>query len=505
MDWHNSAMTLSTDLTGLGFRPDPTVAEPIYVQLAAVLSDAIRAGRIAVGARLPSERLYAKVLGISRTTVTSAYQELKAMGLMRGYVGRGAIVIADDPDRAPAGAIPWSQLASRLARLSPSTSNAINPGLISFGDGWLHPSLIPHAALAACAARAAQDPAVLTQAAPLLGLPALQQALIDTLRTNGVKTTPSEVLITGGAQQGLNVVARALISPGDAVVCESPTWYGAVRAFRAAGAEVVSVSMDHEGVDPDALEDSLVRLRPKFVYLIPSFQCPTGRLLSLQRRRRILALCARLRTPILESHVYGDISFGEKVPSLKSLDSAGLVIHQGSASKAISPALRLGWLVAPRAAIDLLGPAKSSLDLSTPALAQAVLAGFLKSGAYARHLPKFRDQLRVRRDALIAALAAHCPELRYAKPQGGLYLWAQLPKPLQSQELEAAAAADGVLVRSGDSFLTNGANSSHIRLCFAAPALEEIVGGAQRLGKALRTVLQRHRNSAARDSAIASV
>ena len=109
---------------------------------------------------------------------------------------------------------------------------------------------------------------------------------------------------------------------------------------------------------------------------------------------------------------------GEKVPSLKSLDSAGLVIHQGSASKAISPALRLGWLVAPRAAIDLLGPAKASLDLSTPALAQAVLAGFLNSGAYARHLPKFRDQLRVRRDALIAALAAHCPELRYAKPQG---------------------------------------------------------------------------------------
>src|ERR1700687_2124478 len=373
MDWHNSAMALSTDLTGLGFRPDPSAAEPIYVQLAAVLSDALRAGRIPVGARLPSERLYAKVLGISRTTVTSAYQELKAMGLMRGYVGRGAIVIADDPDRAPAGAIPWSQLASRLARLSPSTSNGIDPGLISFGDGWLHPSLIPHAALEGFAARAAQDPVVLTMAAPLLGLPALQQALIDTLRTNGVKTTPSEVLITGGAQQGLNVVARALISPGDAVVCESPTWYGAVRAFRAAGAEVVSVSMDHEGVDPDALEDSLVRLRPKFVYLIPSFQCPTGRLLSLQRRRRILALCARLRTPILESHVYGDITFGERVPSLKSLDSAGLVMLQGSASKTISPALRLGWLVAPRAAIDLLGPAKASLDLSTPALARAGL------------------------------------------------------------------------------------------------------------------------------------
>src|ERR1700686_2083866 len=196
--WHN--MVLSTELAGLDFQPDPTAAEPIYVQLAAALSDSIRAGRIPVGARLPSERLYAKVLGISRTTVTSAYQELKAMGLMRGYVGRGAMVIAHDPDRPPAGAIPWPQRASRPARLSPSTSNAISAGLISLADGWLYPTLVPHAALAACAARAVQDLVVLTKAAPLLGLPALQEALIETLRTNGVKTTPSEVLITGGAQ-----------------------------------------------------------------------------------------------------------------------------------------------------------------------------------------------------------------------------------------------------------------------------------------------------------------
>jgi len=505
MDRHNAPMALSIDLTGLGFRPDPNAAEPLYVQLAAALSEAIRDGRIPIGARLPSERLYAKALGVSRTTVTSAYQELTAMGLMRGHVGRGAIVIADDPDRTPAGAIAWSQLAARLVQAAPSTGDAIDSGRISFADGWLHSSLIPHAALAACAATAARDPMLVNQAAPLLGLPGLQAALIDTLRTNGVKSTPGELLITGGAQQGLNVVARALISPGDAVVCESPTWYGAVRAFRAAGADVVSVAMDHEGIDPDALEDALVRVRPKFVYLIPSYQCPTGRLLSLQRRRRILAICTRLRTPILESHVYGDISFGEKVPSLKSLDSAGLVLHQGSASKTISPALRLGWLVAPRAAMDLLAPAKASLDLSTPALMQAVLAGFLNSGAYARHLPKYREQLRARRDALIGALATHCPELRYARPQGGLYLWAQLPKLLPAQELEAAAAAAGVLVRSGDSFLANGANSSHIRLCFAAPALEEIGGGVQRLGKALRSLLQRHRNSAARDSAFASV
>jgi 2-aminoadipate transaminase len=498
-------MARPTDLPEFAFQPDKADDEPIYLQLAAALADAIRAGRIAIGSRLPSERRYAQRLGVSRTTVTSAYQELKAMGLMRGYVGRGAIVIADDPDRAPAGAVAWPQLAAQLKLRTPSSTQAIHPGVITFRDGWLHPSLIPQQDLLACAARAARDALLLTKAAPLLGLPALQQALVDTLRTHGVTTTPSQVLITGGAQQGLGVIARALISPGDAVLCENPTWYGAVQAFRNAGATVVGVAMDHEGVDPDALEDALLRLRPKFVYLIPSFQCPTGRLLSLQRRRRILAICARFRTPIVESHVYGNLALGEQPPALKSLDSEDLVIHQGSASKTITPALRLGWLVAPRAAIELLAPVKASFDLSTPALAQAVLAGFFTSGAYARHLPRFLDQLRVRRDALIGALASHCPELRYARPQGGLYLWAQLPKLLPARELEAAAAANGVLVRSGDSFLTDGADSSHIRLCFAAPALEEINVGAERLGKTLRALLQRHRDSAQRDSAFASV
>jgi DNA-binding transcriptional MocR family regulator len=496
-------MTQSADRIDLGFRPDTNAAEPIYIQLAAALSDAIRAGRIAIGARLPSERIYATMLGISRTTVTSAYQELKAMGLMRGYVGRGAIVIANDPDATPAGAVPWQQLASPLTRLSASARSVIDPQAISFADGWLHPSLTPGAALEACAARAAKDRSLLTTAAPLLGLPALQQALIDMLRGHGVKATLGELLITGGAQQGLNIVARALLSPGDLVLCESPTWYGAVRAFRATGAQVAGISMDHEGVDPEALEESLLRLRPKFIYLIPSFQCPTGRLLSLQRRRRILAICARLRTPILESHVYGDIRFGERVACMKSLDPTALVIHQGSASKTISPALRLGWLAASRPAIELLAAAKASLDLSTPALTQAILAGFLSSGAYARHLPKFCDQLRERRDALISALATHCPELRFARPQGGLYLWAQLPKLLPAQAFEAAA--EGVQVRSGDAFMPDATSSNHIRLCYAAPAADQIEVGVHRLAKALRTALQRQHHFAARDSALASV
>jgi DNA-binding transcriptional MocR family regulator len=505
--WHNDFMVskYTTSLDKLGFRPDPGAVIPIYAQLAAALSTAIRDGRIAIGSRLPSERDCARALGLSRTTVTSAYQKIKAIGLTRGYVGRGAIVIANDPDRTIAGAIPWQQLASRRSPPIPSLKSPNPRRLISFGDGWLHPSLVPHADLAAAASTAANDQLLFATAAPVLGLPALQDSLSQTLHVQNMKTMPGEILVTGGAQQGLHVIARALISPGDTVVCESATWYGALHAFRAAGADVVGIAMDHEGVDPDALEDALARLRPKLVYLIPSFHCPTGRLLGLQRRRRIVEMCARFRTPIVESHVYGDLTFGDRLPSLLNLAPEGLVIQQGSASKSISPALRLGWLVAPRSAMELLASAKSGLDLSTSALTQAVLAGFLKSGANTRHQLKFRNELRERRDALIAALATHCPELRYAVPQGGIYLWAQLPRLLHAPLLEVAAAAEGVSVRSGDSFLTNGAASSHIRLCFAAPARNEIVAGAERLGKAVKAMLQRQRSSLPPESAFASV
>jgi DNA-binding transcriptional MocR family regulator len=498
-------MSRVADLSELGFCPDPNAAAPIYQQLAAALAEAIRGGRLGIGTRLPSERRYAQALGVSRTTVTSAYQELKSMGLTRGYVGHGALVVADDPDRTASEAVPWARFASRQSPPAPVMSHVTRPAGIPLADGWLHPGLVPHAQLMACASRVATDPGVLNRAAPLLGLPALQDALIDMLRGQQVRAMPGEVLITGGAQQGLNVVARALISPGDTVLCENLTWTGAARAFHAAGAEVVGVAMDHEGVDPEALEDALVRRRPKFVYLMPGFQCPTGRQMSLTRRRRILDLCARTRTPILESHVYGDLAFDERLPSLKSLDSEGLVIHQGSASKTVSPALRLGWLVAPRAAMDLLAPAKSSIDLCTPVPTQAILAEFLNEGGYARHLVRIRGELRVRRDALITGLAEHCPALRFVRPEGGLYLWAQLPQRLPAREFEAAAAAAGVAVRSGDAFLANGGTASHIRLCFAAPAAEEIAAAAERMGRALQAAQRAHRNSAAADSAFASV
>jgi DNA-binding transcriptional MocR family regulator len=487
------------------FNPDPESGDPLYRQLSAALLVAIRAGRIHIGDRLPSEREYAERLGVSRTTVTAAYQELKDLGVLRGYVGRGVVVVANDTDQRQLGGIPWLQLGSRLARYTPPAGPRRNTGDIPLADGWLNPELVPRAALAASAARAAAVTELFGVSAPPLGLPALREALAGMLQAQGTKVTADEILVTGGAQQGLNVVARALLGPGDVVVVESPCWHGAFRAFRAAGAEVVGVPMDHEGMDPDRLEDALVRVRPKFVYLIPTIQCPTGRLMSLERRRRILQICERYRTPILESQVYGDLVFDTAPPSLRKLDTAGLVIQQGSASKSISPALRLGWLVAPREAMDLLGAAKASLDLCTPTLTQATLADFLDSGAHPRHLARLRAALQLRRDTLVKALARHCPQLRFVSPPGGPYLWAALPPGLTGSEVEAAAAAEGVSIRGGEAFLPEQGTSGHVRLCYASPATEQLSVGAERLGRALNRLLTQPRDSADRGGATAWV
>jgi DNA-binding transcriptional MocR family regulator len=466
---------------------DPSSGLPAYRQLAAALAGEIRAGRLAVGARLPSERDMAESLKLSRTTVTAAFRELESQGLVRGHVGRGTVVLAQDLAASPDG-LPWRQRASRLA--TPPDTRGPRPAegadLIAFADGWLHPELHPRAQIAEALAAAQQDMSGLLAPAPILGLPILREGLARMLGARGVEVRPDEILVTGGAQQGLNVVARALISPGDAVLVESPTWHGAIRAFRAAGAEAAGVPMDREGVDPDALEDALIRLRPKLVYLIPSFHCPTGRVMGLERRRQVLALCAKFRTPVLESDVYGDIAIdGPRPPSLKSLDTAGLVIHQGSASKTVGSSLRIGWLAAPPGAMELLAAAKANLDLSSPTLPQAVLAEFLQAGALSGHLARFTAALRRRRDAMAQALARDCPALTFQAPEGGLYIWARLPPQASAADLQARAAALGLSIRAGDVFFPEGGQDRHIRLCFAAPHADRIAEGVARLGRAL--------------------
>ena len=474
-------------------RPDPSSGEALYLQVAHAIEEALRAGRLRIGDRLPAERELALDLGVSRTTVTGAYQELQARGILRGHVGRGTMVVGTPPDARHA-ALPWAQ------RITPAAIQGIQiaytapegPDVIGFGVGLPDPDLYPVETLDALLTALPRANGGLYDPAPAWGDPILRQTLSGWLRSRGIRATPEEILVTTGGQQGLNVLARAFLTPGDVVLTENPTYPGAFLTFRWAGADVVGLPVDHDGVRVDALEEALARYRPKLVYLIPAFQNPTGAVLTAERRRRVLELALQYRVPVVESDLYGDLYFEQEPPaSLKAQDASGVVIYQGGGSKLGLPGLRVGWLVAPMPAMAALTVAKTYQDLHTAALTQRLAAAFIGSPHAERHLARLRVECRVRRDALVTALRQHCPRVRFRVPGGSYYLWATLPAPLTADALLPVALEHGVGGRPGSAFSPNGGGADHIRLCFAALPPDRMDEGARRLGRAMDQVLDR--------------
>ncbi len=468
---------------------DPAGAEPLYLQLVEAIEEGIRVGQVQVGQRLPSERRLAQRLKTSRTTVTNAYAELEARGLVRGHVGRGTAVVAAPTDAKPVP-IPWRQ---RMTRLTVAATDAFAPArtesadVISFANGWPDPSLYPRDALETVLERVARRKDLdVYGPSPTEGEPELRAALSQWLRTFGIRATADQVLITAGAQEGLNLLARALLSPGDVAIVERPTWPGAALAFRWAGAEVVAVPVDDHGIQPELLEDMFVRYRPKLLYLIPTFHNPTGVVLSAERRRKVLALAEQFRVPVIESDLYGRLALdGTAPPPLKALDDGGLVIYQGSFSKMVVPGLRVGWLVGPPAAVAALSEAKMLAQLCTATMPQCVAAEILSQGHLDRHLPVLQRAYRTRRDRMVSALHEHCQELRFRVAAGGTYLWVRLPPPLKAGALLPVAVQHGVAVRPGSDFTLDAAGDEYVRLCFAAQTPRKILEGVRRLGEAV--------------------
>lgn len=474
-------------------RPDSSSDEALYLQVARGVEDALRAGRLQVGDRLPAERELALDLGVSRTTVTAAYQELQARGILRGHVGRGTTVVGTLPEARQA-ALPWVQRIAPRAiegmQIAYAAPDA--PDVIGFGVGLPDPRLYPVETLDSLLDALPRGDGSLYNPAPAWGDPVLRETLSGWLRSRGIRAAPEEILVTTGGQQGLNVLARAFLTPGDIVLTESPTYPGAFLTFRWAGADVVGVPVDHDGVRVDALEEALARYRPKLVYLIPAFQNPTGAVLTVERRRRVLELAVQYRVPIVESDLYGDLYFEQEPPaSLKAQDASGVVIYQGGGSKLGLPGLRVGWLVAPMPAMAALTVAKTYGDLHTAALTQRLAAAFIGSPHVERHLARLRVECRVRRDALVGALREHCPQLRFRVPGGSYYAWVALPAPLTAEVLLPVALEHGVGVRPGSAFSPNGGGMDHVRLCYAALPPDRIVEGARRLGRAIGLALAR--------------
>ena len=506
-----------------GISLDPGRDEPLYQQLFDQLVDRIRTGALPVGHRLPPTRVLAAELGAHRNTVVRAYEALEGAGFVRGTVGRGTYVAAlAAPRRATAPvaasadatpALPWSALLSTAAQAEP-LGRFDRLGRATAGRDVVNLSRMqpPNELLPDDLLRRCVDHVLRTEGARALGyaprdgMPRLRGLIARDLERQGVPASPDDLLITTGSQQGLDLLARALVNPGDPILVEEATYSGAINIFAAAGARVVGVPSDAEGPDPRALE-LLVRSGAKAFYLMPGCNNPTGARIGAARRHELVRWSHRAGVPLIEDDYAADLILDDRPapPALRALD--GNVVYTGTFSKKLIPALRIGFVLCPTALRPRLLALKHTLDLGTSALAQLVLAEFLDRGYLRAHLARTLPEYRRRRDALEVALGRHLPrDVRWRRPETGMVLWLPLPPRFAPEVVFEEALRAGVLVSPGslNTVAGDGARNapSGVRLCFASEPAERLAEGARRLGRALAALDRRAQGTRPRTAAL---
>ena len=480
----------------LAFRPDPGSPEPLHRQLETRLRALIAAGRLGPGQKLPATRELALAAAVGRNTVTQAYASLVEAGLVRAHVGQGTFVahLAGAPagaERTPTRGFVWESLFAATARppLLPRGEPARDSRVrFDFRPGRVDGAALPRDALRRAFTRATRELAALANALDPCGLHALRGEIARALVGRGVECGADDVLVTAGAQQALDLVARALLEPGDAVALEQPGYFGAALAFGSRGATLVPIGVDAEGLRTDELARVLRARRVKLVYVTPAVQCPTGVVTSEGRRAELLALADEHQTPILEDDYDAQLRLGTKATAaLAAGDAAGRVIHAGTFSKALFPGLRLGYvLAAPPLRARLAREALASSFGVSP-LVQALLVELVRGGALERHVRRMRRLYAEREAALAGALADALPEeARVVRPAGGTCLWLTLPPEIDAAEVHERARAAGIAYARGESFFVDGRGAEQLLLSFACLAPAELARGAHELGAIVR-------------------
>ncbi|MET7796683.1 PLP-dependent aminotransferase family protein [Streptomyces decoyicus] len=386
------------------------------------------------------------------------------------------------------------ELAARVARTRSSPVRDIlaltaRPEVISFAGGLPAPELFDAAGIAAAFQHVlAEDPMRALQYSTSEGDPALRAAVAARTTARGLPTDADDLVVTTGSQQGLTLLATALLEPGDVVLVEDPCYLAALQIFSFTGARVVPVPTDDEGLDPTALDEITARERPKLLYLVPTFQNPTGRTLSAERRAAVAEVAARRGLWIAEDDPYSELRFeGEPVPWVASFPGAeDRTALLGSFSKVMAPGMRLGSLRAPAALRRACVIAKQAADLHTSTVDQAAAARYLAVANLDAHLRRVRDAYRERRDALVDGLSAALPEgSRWNRPAGGMFVWATLPEGYDAAALLPEVVRHDVAYVPGAPFFAGPPDATAVRLSFVTHSPEEIREGLGRLAKAL--------------------
>ena len=394
------------------------------------------------------------------------------------------------------------RFAQRTQRMESSAIRELlkfteNPDVISFAGGMPAPEVFPIEKFKeACLTVLDQNGPASLQYGSTDGYAPLREMIARYSARYGINVTIDNILITSGSQQALDLLGKILINPGDGVLVESPTYVGALQAWRAYGAEFVPVPTDEDGMMTSKLE-SCLRAGPKFIYALPNFQNPTGSTLAYDRRLKLIELAENYGVPIVEDDPYGQLRFeGENLPAIEVLDSqtraqedcySGNVIYLSTFSKTLAPGIRLAWVIAPPPVITKLIQAKQGTDLHTSTFNQMVAYEVAKDGFLYEHAKLIRKVYKERRDVMLDTLSEYMPEgVSWTHPKGGLFLWLTLPECLNSQDLFKDAVAEKVAFVPGDSFYAEGGGFNTMRLNFSNACPERINEGIFRLANVLK-------------------
>ncbi len=403
---------------------------------------------------------------------------------------------------------PWDhRYAQRTQRMGSSAIRELlkyseKPDIISFAGGLPAPDVFPVEEFTEACIRVLRDygPQALQYGSTEGYLP-LREMIARHTERYGIDINPDNLMITSGSQQALDLLGKIFINRGDRILVESPTYLGALQAWNAYGAEYVAVPFDENGMITDALEEAL-RTGPKFIYVLPNFQNPTGSTLSLERRKKLIELADTYGVPIIEDDPYGQLRYeGEHLPPVVALDSRfrdncdlcyrGNVIYLSTFSKILAPGLRLAWVVAPPEVIRKLVQAKQGADLHTSTFNQIVAHEVSRGGFLDQHIKLIRKVYGERRDVMLAAMDRYFPpEVDWTHPQGGLFLWGSMPEYIDSSELIKVAVEQKVAFVPGAPFYPCGGGKNTMRLNFSNATPDKIMEGIDRLGRVIQDNIQ---------------
>lgn len=470
---------------------------PKYIQIIQFIKDKIGNGEWPIGSKIPSQRTLAKHFEVNRSTVITALEELMADGLIEGRMGKGTVVTNNTWTLLAKNSAPdWDQyVTSGFQRPSQKIVQEINKSesnsdLIQLSKGELSKEIFPLTAMKEMMGKVSQNIEAFGYEEPKGYLP-LREALSGYLRTIGIQSSSSSILIVSGALQALQLISMGLLQRGSTVYLDQPSYLYSLHVFQSAGMKLTGVPMDNDGLLPEHIHVARGERGRAILYTNPCFHNPTGISMSERRREEILAASENAQLPIIEDDIYRELWIDEIPPNpIKTRDKNGHVLYIGSLSKTLSPGLRIGWIVGPESVIERLSDIKMQTDYGSSSLSQRVAAEWFTSGEYQQHLEQVRSQLKVRRQLVMSLLETNLKNVAtWNIPKGGFFVWVKILPPLSMKSLYTKALTKGILLNLGSIYAQEKGN--YIRLSYAYASLEDLQKGIYELGLMIKELASR--------------